>query len=50
MVVSENISEGILFTNDIGLLQISGNNKVIARDGVFSFSNIRFVAKPNYKS
>jgi hypothetical protein len=43
------VSEGILYSKDINI-QISGNNKLIAKGGVFEFSDLRFVGKPDYKS
>jgi hypothetical protein len=42
-------SEGILTSSDI-LMQISGDNKVIAKNGMYKFSSLKFVAKPNYSS
>jgi len=31
-------------------LIISGNNKVIAQNGIFNFSNLKFIAQPDYNS
>jgi hypothetical protein len=31
-------------------LQISGNNKVIAKNGFYTFSNLKFVKAPNVTS
>jgi hypothetical protein len=29
-------------------LQITGNNKVISKEGIYEFTNIKFIAKPNF--
>lgn len=31
-------------------LQISGNNKVVAKNGIYTFSRLKFVAAPDYHS
>ncbi len=49
MIKSNSESEAFLASFDIGV-QINGNNKVIAKDGVFSFENIKIIAKPDYNS
>ncbi len=45
----DNTSIGWLTSSDLSL-QISGNNKKIAEQGVYMFDSITFVAEPMYKT
>jgi hypothetical protein len=40
---------GVLSSDDI-IVQISGNNKVVASNGIYTFTNLTFIAKPNYNT
>jgi hypothetical protein len=42
-------SEGVLSSNDI-TVQISGNNKAVASNGIYNFTNLQFIAQPNYNT
>jgi hypothetical protein len=49
LVSTDNDSEGILSSADI-LVQISGNNKILSRNGIYTFSALKFVGQPDYNS
>ncbi len=46
---TDSSSEGILSSVDLSLI-ISGNNKVIAKNGIYNFSSLKFIAQPDYNS
>jgi hypothetical protein len=49
-VKNDNTSEAVLYTTDIDNLQIAGNTKAVANQGIFNFENIIYYARPNYNS
>ncbi|TNV87766.1 hypothetical protein FGO68_gene11233 [Halteria grandinella] len=49
LVIIDSESEGILMSSDLNV-QISGNNKVIAQNGVYTFTNLKFVSNTNYST
>lgn len=38
-----------MMSSDLNV-QISGNNKVIAQNGIYTFTNLKFVSKTNYST
>eukprot|EP00347_Sterkiella_histriomuscorum_P000895 403374110 len=47
LISNDNQSETLLTSSDL-TMQVSQNNKIIAQNGIFEFSDMIFVAKPSY--
>ncbi len=48
LVKTDSSNEGVFFTQDIENVQIIGNTKVIASQGIFNFEKIKILGRPNY--
>lgn len=49
LMQTDSSSEGVLSSFDI-IVQISGNNKAVASNGIYNFTNLQFIAQPNYNT
>ncbi|CDW75737.1 UNKNOWN [Stylonychia lemnae] len=49
LITTDNVSTCSVQTEDLAL-QISGNTKVLAKNGVYNFTQIQILAKPDYNS